>query len=146
MGRAHPCSIAMLNMLNTQRVIPINMIKLFSIAMCRISSIHSMLYLVGGFNPSEKYESQLGLFFPIHGKSENSCSKPPTRDIYIYLYKSHKIMINPQYIYIVFIFMHIPNALHIHSYLQCIYIYIHTYIIPIKPVCKSHKTSIYIYV
>jgi len=24
--------------------------------------------LVGGFNPSEKYESQLGLLFPIHGK------------------------------------------------------------------------------
>ena len=24
--------------------------------------------LVGGFNPSEKYESQLGLFFPIYGK------------------------------------------------------------------------------
>jgi len=25
-------------------------------------------YLVGGFNPSEKYESQLGLLFPIYGK------------------------------------------------------------------------------
>ena len=25
--------------------------------------------LVGGFNPSEKYESQLGLLFPIYGKS-----------------------------------------------------------------------------
>ena len=24
--------------------------------------------LVGGFNPSEKYESQLGLLFPIYGK------------------------------------------------------------------------------
>jgi hypothetical protein len=24
--------------------------------------------LVGGFNPSEKYESQMGLFFPIYGK------------------------------------------------------------------------------
>jgi len=24
--------------------------------------------MVGGFNPSEKYESQLGLFFPIYGK------------------------------------------------------------------------------
>ena len=24
--------------------------------------------LVGGFNPSEKYESQLGVFFPIYGK------------------------------------------------------------------------------
>ena len=25
--------------------------------------------LVGGFNPSEKYESQLGVLFPIYGKS-----------------------------------------------------------------------------
>jgi len=25
--------------------------------------------LVGGFNPSEKYESQLGLLFPIYGKN-----------------------------------------------------------------------------
>ena len=24
--------------------------------------------LVGGFNPSEKYESQLGILFPIYGK------------------------------------------------------------------------------
>ena len=27
--------------------------------------------LLGGFNPSEKYESQLGLLFPIYGKSPN---------------------------------------------------------------------------
>jgi len=26
------------------------------------------IFLVGGFNPSEKYESQLGLLFPISGK------------------------------------------------------------------------------
>jgi hypothetical protein len=26
-------------------------------------------HLVGGFNPSKKYESQLGLLFPIYGKS-----------------------------------------------------------------------------
>jgi len=25
-------------------------------------------FLVGAFNPSEKYESQLGLLFPIYGK------------------------------------------------------------------------------
>ena len=30
---------------------------------------------VGGFNPSEKYESQLGWLFPIYGKK---CSKPLT--------------------------------------------------------------------
>jgi hypothetical protein len=32
--------------------------------------------LVGGFNPSEKYESQLEWLFPIYGKK--TCSKPPT--------------------------------------------------------------------
>ena len=35
-------------------------------------------YLVGGFNASEKYESQLGLLFPIYGKIKN-VPKPPTR-------------------------------------------------------------------
>jgi hypothetical protein len=30
--------------------------------------LQSMSNLVGGFNPSEKYESQLGLIFPIYGK------------------------------------------------------------------------------
>ena len=29
------------------------------------------IYLVGGFNPSEKYESQLGLLFQIYGKIKN---------------------------------------------------------------------------
>jgi len=33
--------------------------------------------LVDGFNPSEKYESQLGLPFPIYGNIK-TCSKPPT--------------------------------------------------------------------
>jgi hypothetical protein len=46
--------------------------------------------LVGGFKPSEKYESQLGLFFPIYGKITTSCSKPPTRSPFFgwwYMYK-----------------------------------------------------------
>ena len=30
-----------------------------------------VLELVSGFNPSEEYESQLGLLFPIHGKTQN---------------------------------------------------------------------------
>ena len=35
----------------------------------RCPSFHGInLQLVGGFNPSEKYESQLGLFFPMYGK------------------------------------------------------------------------------
>jgi hypothetical protein len=29
---------------------------------------HDLVILIGGFNPSENYESQLGLFFPIYGK------------------------------------------------------------------------------
>ena len=36
-----------------------------------IYNIIILLYhiLVGGFNPSEKYESQLGCLFPVYGKS-----------------------------------------------------------------------------
>ena len=35
--------------------------------------------LVGGFNPSEKYESQLAWLFSIYGKKmKKECSKPPT--------------------------------------------------------------------
>jgi hypothetical protein len=30
---------------------------------------HNHNQLVGGFNPSEKYESQFGLLLPIYGKS-----------------------------------------------------------------------------
>ena len=33
-----------------------------------IMNIYIYINLVGGFNPSEKYESQLGVFFPIYGK------------------------------------------------------------------------------
>jgi len=36
------------------------------------------IYLAGGFNPSEKYESQVGLFFLIYGTIK-TYSKPPTR-------------------------------------------------------------------
>ena len=39
----------------------------------RISKRH----LVGGFNPSEKYESQLGSFFPIYGKIKNVPNHQP---------------------------------------------------------------------
>jgi hypothetical protein len=38
------------------------------------------IYMVGGFNPSEKYESQLGLLFQIYG--ENMFQK--NTHIYIY--------------------------------------------------------------
>jgi hypothetical protein len=32
---------------------------------------------MGGFNPSEKYESQLGLLFPIYGKIINVPNNQP---------------------------------------------------------------------
>ena len=41
---------------------------------------HGATYLVGGFNPSEKYESQLGLLFPIYyiyGKIKNVPNHQP---------------------------------------------------------------------
>ena len=44
--------------------------------------IYIYICLVGGFNPSEKYESQLGWFFPIYGKIKNVPNLQP--DIYIY--------------------------------------------------------------
>jgi hypothetical protein len=34
-------------------------------------------HLVGGFNPCEKYESQLGLLFPIYGKIKNVPNHQP---------------------------------------------------------------------
>ena len=45
------------------------------------------IILVGGFNHSEKYESQLGWLFPIYGKIKK-CSKPQTskNKLYIYIY------------------------------------------------------------
>ena len=36
-----------------------------------------LLYLVGSFNPFEKYESQLGLLFPIYGKIKNIPNHQP---------------------------------------------------------------------
>ena len=38
---------------------------------------HSQTLLVGGFNPSEKYESQLGWIFPIYGKIKNVPNHQP---------------------------------------------------------------------
>ena len=40
--------------------------------------IYVIIYLlVGGFNPSEKYESQLGWLFPIYGKIKNVPNHQP---------------------------------------------------------------------
>ena len=44
------------------------------------------VYLVGGSYPSEKYESQLGLLFPVYGKIKNVPNHQPDRYIYIYIY------------------------------------------------------------
>ena len=48
----------------------------------------------GDFNPSEKYESQLGWLFPIYGE-KTKCSKPPAR-LFIYIYNGYIVI----YIYI----------------------------------------------
>ena len=40
---------------------------------------HNTSELVGGFNPSEKYESQLGWWFPIYGKIKNVPNHQPER-------------------------------------------------------------------
>jgi len=40
-------------------------------------------------HPSEKYESQLGLFFPISGKIKK-ISKPPTRYLLYYIDGEHE--------------------------------------------------------
>ena len=42
-------------------------------------SFVSLRELIGGFNPSEKYESQLGLFFPIYGKIKHVPNHQPER-------------------------------------------------------------------
>jgi len=39
--------------------------------------IKPIIILVGGFNPSEKYESQLGLLFSIYGKIKNVPNHQP---------------------------------------------------------------------
>ena len=41
------------------------------------SSYAPQSILVGGFNPSEKYESQLGILFPIYGKIKNIPNHQP---------------------------------------------------------------------
>jgi len=43
------------------------------------------IFLVGGFNPSEKYESQTGLLFPIYGNIKNVPNHQPDH------YNDHKI-------------------------------------------------------
>ena len=54
------------------------------------------IYMVGGFNPSEKYESQLGLLFQIYG--ENMFQKNTHIYIYIHLFldPTNGLMIIPK--------------------------------------------------
>ena len=42
--------------------------------------LQPVINLVGGFNPSEKYESQLGWLFPIYGKIKNVPNHQPVND------------------------------------------------------------------
>jgi len=41
------------------------------------NDIEQHVYLIGGFNPTEKYESQSGLLFPIYGKIKNVPNHQP---------------------------------------------------------------------
>ena len=58
------------------------------------------LQLVGGFNNLEKYESQLGLLFPIYGKNKNK-KKVPGRYTYRYRY----IWLFCGYIWLVWVYL-----------------------------------------
>ena len=46
--------------------------------------IFSHIYLIGGFNPPEKYESQLGWLFPIYAKIKNVPNHQPVICLLIY--------------------------------------------------------------
>jgi hypothetical protein len=48
------------------------------------SAVSAKCVLVGGIHPSEKYESQLGLLFPIHGKIENVPNHQP-----VFVFRCH---------------------------------------------------------
>ena len=82
--------------------------------------IYIYMILVGGFNLSEKYESQLGSWHFSWMEIQKTCSKPPTRihNIYIYIYVH------------MYIYLHMYIKLYIYI---CIYsqIYIYIYILMI---------------
>ena len=67
--------------------------------------------MVGGFNPSEKYESQVGWICLIHGKIENGPNHQA--DIYIYIH----IMCTYPYLFI-----------YILGHCMCMYMFIYIYI------------------
>ena len=85
------------------------------------------------FNPSEKYESQLGWLFPIYGKITNVPNHQPVciyicMYIYMYVYICIYIYICCIYIYIcVYIYVYIYIYVYMYIYIH-IYVYIHTYI------------------
>ena len=47
------------------------------------------LQLVGGLNPSEKYESQLGWLFPIYGTIKNVPNHQPVLMVYVKFFGAH---------------------------------------------------------
>ena len=77
--------------------------------------------LVGGFNPSEKYESA-GVTIPNTWKNKTyACSKPPTRVNNIVYIFAHT--------HTTFLYTHVLNTLYIYILLIMIYVYnLHTYI------------------
>ena len=54
----------------------------YPLLLVRVRVIYIYIHnLVGGFNPSEKYESQMGVLFPTEWEKK-TCSKPPTSNVY----------------------------------------------------------------
>ena len=61
------------------------------------------IYMVGGFNPSDKYKSQSGLLFPTEWKHKNTV---PNHQPYIYIYNYIIIIYNYiLYIYNIYIYI-----------------------------------------
>ena len=58
-----------------------------------------VLYLVGGFNPAEKYESQLGLLFPLYGKIKHVPNHQPN----MYILLAWGLYVFPRFAFLLFI-------------------------------------------
>jgi hypothetical protein len=51
-------------------------------------------HIVGGFNPSEKYESQLGLLFPIYG--EKKMFETTNQEIFYIYIRIYDVLFSPE--------------------------------------------------
>ena len=86
-------------------------------------------HLVGGFNPSKKYESQLGLLFPICGNS--TCSKPPTSTVMVMVVENSRHISRKNIGHVTMLLLGLHWAMIIPKMEDCIYI-IYIYIFPLQ--------------